>query len=255
MVSNLSRGVFECQEYNGSVLCVRDYFKPILARLNTTLSGTEPPVCVDFQIGLIHRLIWKILGIEGGPAALLIPSGDSHDNVARECSPDRSLILNLTSEEIRSIYASRLPKILALILSEPERVFTYTMIGGSGIFVNLLVANSTFSFIGRALGGFSRNVISSLSGFEASVLWNFALHEKITFRDVPLEKGPRGVLKRLVKYHFASIVSMLAQVSLATLLPALIGVPFLLGQLAGIFAGYVLNLILGYFHTWSRQRV
>lgn len=252
----MSRGSYVCQEHRSNdVLCIRENFKPVLSRLKAVLSSAEPPVCVDFQLGFIRKFVWKVLGIWEKPAALLIPRGDQPGNAEKWCSSSRWLTIKLTSEEIRSICALRLPKILALILSEPERVLVYTIIGASGIFVNLLVANTVFNFFGKMLKGFSINIVSSLSGFEASVLWNFILHEKITFRDVSLEKSYRGVSKRLVKYHFASIASMMAQISLATLLPAILGAPFLLGQLTGIFVGYVINLILGYFHTWSKQRI
>ncbi|MEM4763171.1 MAG: GtrA family protein, partial [Desulfurococcaceae archaeon] len=87
------------------------------------------------------------------------------------------------------------------------------------------------------------------------VLFNFTLHEVITFRGTGLSKAIRDVFERLIKYHSASIASFLSQVSMANLIPFLFKTPVWIGQLIGIIVGFIINFILGYLYTWSRHRI
>jgi len=103
--------------------------------------------------------------------------------------------------------------------------------------------------------GYIANPVASTAGFETSVLWNFTLHEKITFRGTSLNRSLKSVLIRLVKYHFVSIGSWVTQVTLATMLPILLHTPFWLAQLTGILLGFIVNFIFGYIYTWSKNRI
>jgi len=160
--------------------------------------------------------------------------------------------VELSEQDWFDVYSARLPRLLALALAEPLRVAVFAAIGLSGVLVNLAVAGMAFGIL-QALSWVSRP-LASTAGFEASLLWNFVLHEKITFKGRGLSARPGAVATRLLKYHFASAVSWISQASSATLLP-LLGAPFLLAQFIGIVLGFIANYILGYAYTWSTHLI
>jgi putative flippase GtrA len=168
-----------------------------------------------------------------------------------ECSD--VVLVDLNEADWLKIYSKRIPKLIALPLSEPLRVLVFIAVGVSGILVNLACAHIVHGLLSGY--GLISYPVASTSGFESSVLWNFTLHEKVTFRGTGLDRRVRSVFVRLVKYHIASIGSWITQVSMATTLPLLLRTPFLLAQFVGIVLGFAVNFILGYIYTWSMHRV
>lgn len=161
--------------------------------------------------------------------------------------------VEVSGEEWVQVLSTKLPRVLAIVLAEPLRVLVFVAVGASGILVNLAVATAVYNSIKHY--GLVANPLASAIGFEASVLWNFTLHEKVTFKDRSLDRSARGVISRLLKYHIASIASLATQVLFATLIPVALGVEFWIGQLAGILVGFAVNYLLGYVYTWSTQLI
>ncbi len=126
---------------------------------------------------------------------------------------------------------------------EHVRFTKFALVGASGIIVNELgLYASLLAGLHYLLGG--------AVGFEASVLWNFTLHELWTFHDMR-SGGAKGVLKRLVGYHAASITGLACQLAALALLTGLLGVHPLLANLAGIAAGFALRYSLSVAGIWS----
>ena len=84
------------------------------------------------------------------------------------------------------------------------RVARFAAVGLSGVAVNLGVLHLLAGVLGL------REILSSALAIEASILWNFLLHDAVTFRD---RRGAArvGALGRLVRYHAVSAVGALVQ--------------------------------------------
>jgi len=239
-----------CRDLGDSLrLCAPEPWFTLL-RDKLSAKDLKKPTLITTRIRWFNKLVLKVLGIRvlgyrNNLAVLGCVGGGDVDNVT---------MVKLSNEDWYRVYSYKLPRSLALPLSEPYRVAIYVLIGMSGIPVNLATATLAHSAL-IGLLGYTANPVASTAGFEASVLSNFTLHELLTFRGTGLERAFRKVLERLVKYHVASATSWLSQVLMATALPAVLKMPFWLAQLVGIIVGFIINFILGYLYTWSRHRL
>ena len=238
----------ECREHHDTRICYsRPWSKIVERKLN---SIPFKPSLLATKISLIRLLVLKLIA----PRAfnmnkqVIIWGFIGNDNVGN------ITFIDLSEEDWFSIYSSyyKLPKFVVRILAEIERALLYMIVGASGIIVNLSAAVIAYNSMSSGLGIITGTIASTI-GFEASIAWNFTLHELITFKGYNIERSRRAVFTRLIKYHFASITSWVCQASLATFLPSILGIKFWIAQLIGIIIGFTLNFILGYMYTWSRS--
>jgi putative flippase GtrA len=84
------------------------------------------------------------------------------------------------------------------------RAARFAAVGASGVAVNLGVLHLFAGVLGV------REILSSALAIEASIVWNFLLHDGFTFRDrrTTARAGPLG---RLLRYHAVSAVGALVQ--------------------------------------------
>lgn len=129
---------------------------------------------------------------------------------------------------------------------ELQRMIKFTLVGLTGIFVNLgalyyLVEKSKIFAEILGLGGrYVALNIAALMAFEASVLSNFILNDIWTFRD--LRKNV-SLKRRLVGFHIASYFGGVVQLGTYAVLVAL-GVYYLLANLIGIVLGYIVRFFV-----------
>lgn len=217
--------------------------EPWIELATRVASRLRKPANLASKVSLYRRLVLKLLGIrvyrvEDGTLLWAIVNGGGE-----------SVNVELTELDWFTVYSKKLPKVIALALAEPLRVIIFTTIGASGVLVNLMSSVFVYTLVHDA--GVIAYPIASTVGFETSVVWNFTLHECVTFRGRVIEKTSKGVATRLLKYHFASLLSYVSQVSIATILPVLLGVHFWFAQFLGIIVGFMANFIFGYAYTWS----
>ena len=126
-------------------------------------------------------------------------------------------------------------------ISEPLK---FASVGLSGVIINLGVMWLSLSL------GLSKE-ISSLLGIELSILSNFTLHEKFTF------KGRRdkryGLPLRLLFYHASSSVSAVTTFTTMLVTSEYMGIHPLLGQFIGILLGFTANYLLSSRVIWLEQ--
>jgi putative flippase GtrA len=84
------------------------------------------------------------------------------------------------------------------------RALRFAAVGASGVAVNLGVLHLLAGVLGF------REILSSAIAIEASIVWNFFLHDAVTFRDRRSE-AQVGPLGRLARYHAVSAVGALVQ--------------------------------------------
>ena len=138
---------------------------------------------------------------------------------------------------------------LAKETGEIKRMLVFSTIGLTGIFVNegtLYVAYElgnlkSFGYLGLAIAGFL--------GFEASVIYNFLLHERITFAD-RIKEIKRSKFKRFVHYEIASLSGLVAQLVFLLGLTAL-GFNYLLANFIGILAGLAIRYSYSTTKAWG----
>jgi dolichol-phosphate mannosyltransferase len=127
----------------------------------------------------------------------------------------------------------------------PVRFIAFSLIGSLGVLVHLVVLGLLF----RALG--ADFVASQLSATLVAMVFNFALNNRITYRDRQLH-GLRWV-RGLASFMAACSVGALANVGMAAWLYQH-EQGWLLAALAGILVGAVWNYAITAVYTWGRAR-
>lgn len=146
---------------------------------------------------------------------------------------------------------SRLPRPLLLALLEPVRTIKFALVGLSGVVINILTVQNIHESLTLITDPKLRTLLASMTGFEASLTWNFVLHELWTFKDLSLQRNLIGRIIRWLKYHVASIGSFVAQTSSVTLLSGLLGVPLYFSVVLGVGLGFMINYLIGRMYTWK----
>ncbi len=133
------------------------------------------------------------------------------------------------------------------------RVVRFAAVGLSGVGVNLAALHVFAAVLGLP------EVASSALAIEASILWNFALHDAVTFRD--RRDGARaGRLGRLWRYHVVSAVSGLLQLAtfvlagyvLARAAGGELGALRYVAQGAGVAVGFAWNFTGSAGFAWAQ---
>ncbi|HET7827061.1 MAG TPA: GtrA family protein [Anaeromyxobacter sp.] len=131
----------------------------------------------------------------------------------------------------------------------------FAMVGLSGVVANLAALHLFAGVLGLT------DALSSALAIEASIVWNFLLHDAFTFRDRRGAEG--GRLGRLLRYHAVSAVGALVQ--FATFLGAGVALAHALGraelgslryaaQCAGIGAAFAWSFAGSARFAWAPRR-
>jgi len=134
---------------------------------------------------------------------------------------------------------------LAKETGELRRMLTFATIGATGIAINEGTLYLTYEVLGAKELGYLGLALSGLAGFEASVVYNFILHELVTFRD--RRKG--SAFKRFFHYEVASVLGAVVQIAFLLGLTSL-GVNYLLSNLIGILFGLVIRYSYSATKAW-----
>jgi putative flippase GtrA len=124
-----------------------------------------------------------------------------------------------------------------------QRLFHYLFFGGLAALINLLVFGVIFSLL-RFPSGVStqmRNVLASVGAAECSIMVNFLLNDRFTFRHLPGARRPW--LQRCLRFHATCIVGALLTFVLEFALFSLAHMPALYAEMIAIV------IVLGYNFT------
>jgi dolichol-phosphate mannosyltransferase len=131
--------------------------------------------------------------------------------------------------------------LLQLLRLNEYRVFKMACVGALGLLV-LYLANTLL----KDILGVTR-LISYAVAIEVSILHNFTLNNVWTFR----RRGRRGILSKLLSYHYAVAAGALTNYAVYQLLTNVVGLHDLPSILVGVAAGYLVNYMLAEHHVWS----
>ncbi len=138
---------------------------------------------------------------------------------------------------------------LAKETGELKRMIVFATIGLTGIVINEGVLYLSYEVLRLKELGYLGLAIAGLLGFEASVIYNFAMHERITFAD-RIKDLKSSKLMRFVHYEIASVSGLIIQLVFLLGLTA-IGVNYLLANLIGIIAGLAVRYSYSTTKAWG----
>jgi dolichol-phosphate mannosyltransferase len=127
-----------------------------------------------------------------------------------------------------------------------SRITRFALVGASGIAVNLSVMYAALKTLGLVDA-------ASVAGIEASILWNFLLHELWTFR-YKLSGGLAGVARRLIAYHYSALNGVIIMYGTMRALYTLAGLNPILAQFIGILLGFLANYAMSRGLVWRIAR-
>ncbi|GCE26648.1 hypothetical protein KDA_21320 [Dictyobacter alpinus] len=130
---------------------------------------------------------------------------------------------------------------------------TFLFIGGSTTIVNLAILYVILNVISFPSNlAFFHNLIGSASGSELSLLANFALNDRFTFRHSPGHE--RSWFARLSRFHATAVIGILLTIGIQTLLITLLHMNPLVGQAIAVVIVLFYNFFFHQFFTYRRLK-
>jgi dolichol-phosphate mannosyltransferase len=133
---------------------------------------------------------------------------------------------------------------LARRTGELSRVLKFMLVGTSGIAVN-----EGLLYVLTEYGGLFY-LLSSVIAVQCAILNNFTWNHLWTFRD--RRRLPHSLLRRLGKFELVSIGGKVTNIAVLYLLVTFAGMQYLIANLFGIAAGFVVNFLANNLWTWRR---
>ncbi len=240
----------------------------ILNELGKCIRQADAVIVVAKPKSILRRL-WSRMGvldilkkITGHPRGylivfkrqLLLEHSGGFESTDKDVLPHAGKVLSLVyeiplSDYLLTIYG-RLPYPVLLLIREPWRVIKFGFVGLMGAFVNVSVLTIIASILHVTRYNLLSLILPVAAGFEASILFNFTMHELWTFRDIELERTVLKRIERLFKYHLASLASFLIQYIAVAILYGLFGISLPIASFTGIVFGFIVNYIIGRAYTW-----
>jgi dolichol-phosphate mannosyltransferase len=93
-------------------------------------------------------------------------------------------------------------------------------------------------------------LLSSAISIESSIISNFILNDRFTFRDRRLS-GTRSFVQRLYKFNMVSLAGLVINIGLLWLLTNVFGTYYLLSNVIGIAVATLWNYLANRSWTWK----
>jgi dolichol-phosphate mannosyltransferase len=133
---------------------------------------------------------------------------------------------------------------LAWRTGEITRIFKFMLVGASGIAVN-----EGLLYLLTDYGGLYY-LVSSVIAVQCAILNNFLWNHIWTFRDRRAIK--HSLWYRLGKFELVSIGGKLTNIAILYLVVNFFGIQYLIANLLGIAAGFIVNFIANNLWTWQK---
>jgi len=134
-----------------------------------------------------------------------------------------------------------------------ERMIKFALVGGSGIVVNLgMFSSIKYLFSIYHASSDTTLLLSSLCGDEISIIYNFILNHKWTFKDTANDDH---IIIKLLKFHAITIISVMINNSILFILYKMLGIPDILAKFIGILVAFVWNYFFNARWTWGDNKL
>ncbi|APV44448.1 dolichol-phosphate mannosyltransferase [Dehalogenimonas formicexedens] len=125
---------------------------------------------------------------------------------------------------------------------EFRRIVKFVTVGGTGTLVNLGLLAVLKEWAGL------HYLVAGAVAFEVSVVWNFLLNDRFTFRD---RKRPDGTLPgRLLRFNVTSLGGFIIYIAILALLTQVFGLYYIVSAAIGILIGFGWNFMVNSAWTW-----
>lgn len=124
------------------------------------------------------------------------------------------------------------------------RIGKFALVGLSGLFINEVLLYLLTEFAGLYF------VVSGIAAVEASIITNFMLNEKWTFKDAS-KTGKSS--KRFAKYNSFSLAGLAINVALLFCFTNIFGIYYLVSNALAIVAVFFWNYFVNRKFTWIRE--
>lgn len=135
-----------------------------------------------------------------------------------------------------------------------QRLFSFLFIGGLGAIVNILCFTLIYDSLVSSMGTLIAYFIAFVLATEISILVNFALNDRITFRH--LHSVHMSWLKRCLRFHVTSSGGTLLTLSISFFLLHFVHIRALLAQAIALIIATAFNFIghhvFTYRHAYQR---
>ena len=132
-----------------------------------------------------------------------------------------------------------------------QRLFSFLVVGGLGAIANLICFSAFYYPLTRPLNGFLAYCIAFPTATELSILLNFVLNDRITFRNLKGHDRPWQV--RCMRFHMTGVGGALVTFIISFSCLHLLHVPAFLSQGIALVTATIFNFafhhIFTYHHT------
>ena len=125
---------------------------------------------------------------------------------------------------------------------ELNRILRFVVVGGTGTLVNL----GLLALLKEKAGVYY--LLAGAIAFEISVVWNFILNDRFTFKDRVKPEG--NYLARLLRFNITSLGGFIIYIGILALLTQVFGVFYIVSAAAGIVFGFGWNFLVNSAWTW-----
>jgi dolichol-phosphate mannosyltransferase len=134
-----------------------------------------------------------------------------------------------------------------------QRLFSFLSVGGMGATVNIICFSSLYALLERRLHNPGAYFIAFLLATEISILFNFVLNDRITFRHLHSHK--RSWQMRCIRFHTTSLGGTLLTFVISFLLLHWLHVPALFAQAFALIVATVFNFTFHHLFTYHHAGV
>lgn len=127
-----------------------------------------------------------------------------------------------------------------------KRFLKFACVGASGIVVN----QGLLWFFTEIIGIYY--LFSAAIAIETSIITNFILNEKWTFRD--RSHGKSGMFRRGLKFNAVSVAALVINISVLFFCTEVLGIYYLISNLIGIVAAFLWNYFVNLGWTWKEEK-
>jgi dolichol-phosphate mannosyltransferase len=131
------------------------------------------------------------------------------------------------------------------LINNWKYLFKFAFVGASGAIINVLVLWLLTEF------GHLFYLLSALIAIEISILWNFGFNTKLTFKYK--FKNKFILLDSIIKYHLASLVGLLINLSVLLSLTEFININYIISEAIAILLAFGINYILSINYIWHSK--
>ena len=158
--------------------------------------------------------------------------------------PTRTIDLDLKKSYLEDLKLFKHLSSLVWRTREITRLFKFMLVGASGIVINEGLLYVFTEFAGMFY------LVSSVIAVQCAILNNFVWNHIWTFYD---RRGNKvSILHRLGKFELVSISGKLTNILVLYLAVTFLGIQYLIANLLGIAAGFVVNFTVNNIWTWRR---